>query len=198
VLIVFCWFEAQQREPESVLAGRFPVTASPVATGFCEDGNDLIGKVNRPRITKMFDSHLKRGFSAIFEPSANDRFSIGQRNQTAAPFHSHHLCRLGFVFGDAGDVTRGSVRVFRGQQHLMSCIAPTQTNARVLIGGPGLRSGLVLKINTNRLGNLLGRRLVGRSGCKHPRPAACERKETDAGPSVSDFGKSSPGRRCNE
>src|SRR5438876_11220906 len=53
--------ETEQRKLEAVLTARFAVTTTGIATGFGENRNDLVGKVDGRDIFELLDRNLKCG-----------------------------------------------------------------------------------------------------------------------------------------
>ena len=93
VLEVFGRLEAEQRQPEAVLAARLAVAAAAVAAVLGEDRRDLVGKVDRQVVTRFVTLTFMLPSMPGSGDDMNRRFAFGNRRDQPRGIDVHDAGR---------------------------------------------------------------------------------------------------------
>src|ERR1051325_6412565 len=89
MLVILTRFEAEQRQPKTVLPAGFAVATAAIATRLCKDGDDLIWKIDRRGGVKLFDRDGKCAGNITGNPRRYRRSPIAQRGHETIRIHIH-------------------------------------------------------------------------------------------------------------
>ena len=103
---IFRGLEAQEGQPKSVLAARFSVASPSIAAGLGEDGNDLIGEVDRFLDLKLTYLDLDRGAEAAVMASGEGGLAVSLGLKPTALVNANDAAGLGLE-GDAASEILG-------------------------------------------------------------------------------------------
>ena len=84
MLVIFQRLETKERQPKTVLSGRFAMATTAIATRLGEDRDDLVREVDRLRSSEVLDFNPDARAEAICVFSRERSFAIGERNYHTA------------------------------------------------------------------------------------------------------------------
>src|SRR5262245_65263813 len=89
MFVIFGWLEAQQREPESILAAGLAVAAARVATELGKNGHDLIWEIDRDRGVEFLHDNRQRGDQPLGVFHGDGCFAVSERRDEPVRIDAH-------------------------------------------------------------------------------------------------------------
>ena len=106
MLVILARLEAQQRQPEPILAAHFAMTPAGIAAELGENRHDLIGEIDGRIVGEMRDGHGDRSLLAARRLGRDRRLSVGRGPNQADIINSHDPGRFGRVMDLPGQIAK--------------------------------------------------------------------------------------------
>src|SRR5262245_51658262 len=119
MFVIFGRLKTKERKFEPILAARFSMTTARIAAGFGEDGDDLVGEIDRMNGFEVIDGYRHFGGQTIRPPGSNGRSAIGQRLHETMCVHVNDSLGNAFVSDLAREIMQGPGTLFRRDEQLL-------------------------------------------------------------------------------
>ena len=116
MFVVLRRLEAEQGEPKSILAARLAVAAAGVATGFRENGHDLIREIDRRNLVEMLDLCGQHRAQAVRSLRGDGCRAVAEGCDPAVPVDFNDVGRRHGIADLPREVAEGGVVELRRDQ----------------------------------------------------------------------------------